>query len=84
MFITRLDLVILQIKANAKKSFKQGLLHFQAGSSYPLRSIRDMHNLNSFATTTLGATDGILVDDVENLLVNIVAAAKFGNWQYLK
>lgn len=43
-----------------------------------------MNNLDSFATTTLGATDGILVDDVENLLVNIVAAAKFGNWQYLK
>lgn len=38
-----------------------------------------MHNLDSFTATTLRATDGILVDDVENLLVNIVAAAKFGN-----
>lgn len=37
-----------------------------------------------FATTTLRATDGILVGDVENLLVNIVAAARFGNWHYLK
>lgn len=74
----------LQIKENAKKSCKQGLLHFQAVSSYSLRSVRDMNNLDSFATTTLGATDGILVDDVENLLVNIVAAAKFGNWQYSK
>lgn len=48
-------------------------------SSYSLRLNEDRHNLESFTTTTLRATDGILVGDVENLLVNIVAAAKFGN-----
>lgn len=51
----------------------------EAVSSYALRLIKYMHNLESFTTTTLRATDGILVDDVENLLVNIVAVAKFGN-----
>lgn len=77
-------MVILQITENARKSCKWDLLPLQAVSSYSLRLIKDMHNLDSFTTTTLRAADGILVDDVENLLVNIVAAAKFGNWQYLK
>lgn len=55
------------------------MIALEVVSSYSLRLDKDKHNLESFTTTPFSATDGILVGDVENLLVNSLATAKFGS-----